>query len=689
MFKKYIEVMNKEVLNMGKGTLKVQVHTADDALPVEGVNILIKDKSGRVLYTLVTDRMGNTKKVSLYAPDKNRTLSPDAPGPYYGAYDVEMRKSNYVTLIEKDVQIFDTIDAYLPINYEPSPTGKEVVNTVAIPPGLLHSAAQRHQEKPEHATLPEVKVPDYIVVKLGTPTSSARTVRVKFTDYIKNVTSSEIYPTWPVNSLKANIHAIVTFTLNRIFTEWYKSRGQSFDITNSTQFDMAFVENRDIFANIAALVDEYFNAYARRIGFRDPFFTEFCNGTTSTCPGMSQWGTVTLANQGLTPLQILRSFYPRDLDVVRTNNIGTVRETYPGSPLSQGSQGANVQKMQNYLNRIRVNFPLIPSINPDGVFGSQTVNAVRVFQNTFSLSQTGTIDRGTWYKIIQIFVAVTKLAELTSEGLRIGIGENPPTSTIREGSRGPDVIQLQFLLNYISQYYSDIQPVIQDSVFGRTTRDSVVAFQRKFDLIQDGVVGSATWRLLYQVYKNIQSGIGIVPAPPVSPPSPPSSSPAYPGAPLRVGSRGDNVLLIQQRLNKISGKYPSIPRLKEDGIFGSGTQSAVIAFQRIFGLAADGVIGPLTWNRIVEVSNSIGGPPPTPAPYPGTPLRAGSRGNNVLLIQQRLNALSSRYPSIPKLAVDGVFGQQTQNSVTVFQRLFGLTADGVVGPLTWDRMMSL
>jgi len=726
---------------MGMGHLKVQVHTADDALPVENANVTIKDTFGRILYNLTTDSSGNTESVELYAPDKSQTLSPNAQGPYYGIYDVEIRKLPYfVTQIERGVQIFDGIDSVLPVNLVPSTTPSvEEINTNYIPPNQLHSSAPRNQQGPsdpngssmqmnnvnngnsgssmqmnnanqvmplinaepsiqtdqptpavQPRTLEEVRIPDYITVHLGTPASNARNVRVKFTDYIKNVASSEIYPTWPDASLRANIHAIVTFALNRIYTEWYRSRGYNFDITNSTSYDMAYVENRNIFQNISDIVDDIFNVYARRVGFRDPFFTEFCNGTTAKCNGMSQWGTVTLANQGLTPLQILRSYYPRDLDLVRTNNIGAVTESYPGSPLSQGSQGRNVQIMQNYLNRIRVNFPAIPQIsNPNGYFGADTANAVRAFQRAFNLTQDGVIGRGTWYKIVQIYVGVTKLAELVSEGQRIGLGAEPPTSTIREGSRGPDVTQLQFILNFLNQAYNDIPPVIQDSVFGRSTRDSVIAFQRKFGLTQDGIVGPATWKLLYQVYRNVEAGIGSVtpPAPPVTPPT----SPAFPGTLLRVGSRGNNVLIMQQYLNRISSKYPSIPRLAEDGIFGAGTQSAVITFQRLFGLVADGIIGPITWNRIIEVGNSIGPgtPPTTPPQYPGTPLRVGSRGNDVLVLQENLNRVASRYPTIPRLTVDGIFGPITQNSVIQFQRLFGLTPDGIVGPITWDKIMSL
>ena len=698
---------------MAIGRLKVQVHTGDDALPIENASIVIRDLSGRVLYNLTTDSNGNTEYVELYAADRSHNLSPDAFPPYYGVYDVEIRKGfEFITEIIKGVQIFDGVDSVLPINLLPNPTPtQELINVNYIPENKLHSPEPRNQEGPsgnnmstyqietednlyrskESRILNEVIVPDYITVHLGTPAASARNVRVKFSDYVKNVASSEIYPDWPDNALRANIHAIITFALNRIYTEWYRSRGYNFDITNSTAYDMAFVENRNIYQNISNIVDEIFNVYARRIGFKDPFFTEFCNGSTVKCSGLSQWGTVTLANQGMNPLQILRTYYPRDIDLVRTDNIGGVTESYPGSPLTQGSQNDDVQKMQNYLNRIRVNFPAIPQItNPNGVFDVNTQNAVKSFQNAFNLTQDGAIGRGTWYKIIQIYVGVTKLAELVSEGQRIGIGETPPTSTIREGSRGPDVTQLQFMLNFFSQFYNDIPPVIQDSVFGRLTRDSVIAFQRKFGLTQDGIVGPDTWKLLYQVYQNVEDDIGIIPMPPVAPPTPPTS-PVYPGTPLRIGSRGDNVLIMQQYLNSISSRYPSIPRLAEDGVFGPVTQSAVIAFQRQFGLTPDGVIGPITWNKIVDVRNSIGGgtPPTTPPPFPGTVLTLGSRGNSVLILQEYLNRIAGRYPTISKLVVDGVFGSLTRNSVIQFQKLFGLTPDGTVGPITWNKIMEL
>jgi peptidoglycan hydrolase-like protein with peptidoglycan-binding domain len=356
------------------------------------------------------------------------------------------------------------------------------------------------------------------------------------------------------------------------------------------------VDGRNIYDSISVIVDRIFNLYVQRQGRKEPFFTQFCNGTTSTCAGLSQWGTVSLANQGMTPIQILKYYYPSDIEIVETKNTISVNESYPGVPLREGSQGHNVQTMQRYLNRIRANYPLIPLIsNPNGVFGNDTTHAVKVFQEIFNLTQNGIIDKETWYKISYIYVSVTKLAELDSEGEWIGIGETPPKVVLREGSQGADVAQLQFILNFISEFYPSVPPVIQDAVFRATTKTSVIGFQKTFNLTPDGVVGPTTWDMLYKVYKGINNNVEIPPGPV----QPPVTTPPYPGTPLRKGSKGNDVLLMQQYLNVISNVYTTIPKLKADGIFGSATESAVIAFQKQFGLTVDGIIGPVTWNRIV------------------------------------------------------------------------------------------
>ncbi|MFR8774479.1 MAG: peptidoglycan-binding protein [Eggerthellaceae bacterium] len=243
-------------------------------------------------------------------------------------------------------------------------------------------------------------IPETITVHLGTPDSAAQNVTLSFPDYIKNVASSEIYPTWPEAAIRANIYAQVTFALNRVYTEWYRSRGYDFDITSSTQYDQAFVYGRDVFNNISQIVDEIFNNYVVRQGSVEPLFTQFCNGTSVTCQGLSQWGTVELANRGFTPYEMLQYYYGDDINIVRNAAVEPFIGSYPGTPFGFGSSGNEVRTIQTELNRISDNYPAIPKIIPtNGFYRESTAEAVRVFQGVFGLPQTGIVNKATWYQI--------------------------------------------------------------------------------------------------------------------------------------------------------------------------------------------------------------------------------------------------------------------------------------------------
>jgi len=377
-----------------------------------------------------------------------------------------------------------------------------------------------------------VLIPTFITIRLGAPSNNAaRNVRVPFVEYIANVASSEIFATWPRASLEANIHAITTFALNRVFTEWYPSRGFNFNITNTTQFDQFFVYGRNLFSNLLEISARIFNNYVHRIGFANPLFTTYrANACGANC--LSQWGTVTLANQGQSALQILRHFYGSDVTVTVSNNVQDIRSPYPGTPMTVGSNSRYVQLMQQHLNRIRQNFPAIPLIpNENGVFGPETQAAVREFQRINGLRVDGVIGPATWNRITQIWVGVTRLADLNSEGVRIGISNTPPTSTLRNGSTGNDVRQLQWLLNYIGEYYPVVpNDLTVDGRFGARTENSVREFQRNFGLVADGVVGRNTWNRLYEVFRRIQLN-SPSPAPippPIVPPGPPTPPPPPP-----------------------------------------------------------------------------------------------------------------------------------------------------------------
>lgn len=444
--------------------------------------------------------------------------------------------------------------------------------------------------------LTTVQIPDTITVHLGAPDEPAPNVTVPFIDYIKNVASSELYPTWPESALRANIYAIVSITLNRVFTEWYRSRGYDFDITNSTQFDQYFVKDRGIFDNISNIVDEVFNDYVVKQGQLQPLYTQYCDGRISQCDGMYQWGTVNLAKEGYIPYEILQYYYGDDINIVQNAPVGGVIETYPGTPLKLGDSSPYVLLAQVMLNTISINYPAIPKIFPvDGNFNSTTEDAVREFQIIFDINPTGVIDKGTWYKIRNIYTAVRKLAELTSQGILISEipKELPPDiSTVV-----PRVQLVQYFLNVLSAFYSTIPPVDIDGVLGPQTRQSIIAFQEAVEIPVTGLVDDQTWTSMYN------SVVGILNTLPPSAIALPSL--LYQNIPYRLGSEGPGVYIIQQYLSYISTFLTDIPEVTPDGEFGPNTQTAVIAFQNRFGLTPDGIVGQTTWDKIVEVYRDL------------------------------------------------------------------------------------
>ena len=348
-------------------------------------------------------------------------------------------------------------------------------------------------------------VPESITVHLGSPSSNAPNVTVSFSDYVKNVASSEIYPTWDESALRANILAIVSFALNRVYTEFYRSQGYDFDITNNTAFDQAFVSGRSYFDNTSRLVDELFNDYLRRPGFVEPLAAKFCNGTTVTCQGLSQWGSQNLAQQGYSTDQILRSYYG-NVEIVPNAPIRGITSSYPGSPLRVGSTGPSVVVLQVSLNRISQNYPAIPKIPVvDGIFGSQTEAAVRAYQRIFNLTPDGIVGPATWYSIVRRYTAVTRLSELRSQGQQFyAINWSPPT-TLQIGSTGEKVRLLQYMLSVLSSYIQSIPPVTVDGVYGQGTRAAVLAFQRRYGLPETGTVGETTWDTIYDQYFGIEN----------------------------------------------------------------------------------------------------------------------------------------------------------------------------------------
>lgn len=348
-------------------------------------------------------------------------------------------------------------------------------------------------------------IPQRITVHLGPPDSDAENVTVNFIDYVKNVASSEIYPTWEESALRANILAIVSFALNRVYTEFYRSRGYDFDITNSTAYDQYFVKGRSYFDSVSRIADALFNDYLRRPGFVEPLAAKFCNGTTAVCEGLSQWGSQNLAQQGYNSTQILRSYYG-NVEIVNNAPIQGITSSYPGTPLRRGTTGPSVVVIQTELNRISQSYPAIPKINPvDGIFGAQTEAAVRRFQEIFNLTPDGIVGRSTWYALVRIYIAVTSLAELRSEGQRFYANSWALSNPIELGDRGVKVEHLQYMLSVLAAYIPEIPNVAIDGIFGNATRNAVIAAQRRFGLPQTGIVNYDTWDEIYDQFSGIET----------------------------------------------------------------------------------------------------------------------------------------------------------------------------------------
>lgn len=456
-------------------------------------------------------------------------------------------------------------------------------------------------------------VPEQIIVHLGRPSdSSAANVTVDFPDYIKNVASSELYPTWPENALRANIYAIISFTLNRIYTEWYRSQGYNFDITNSIQFDQSYNPNGEAYQPISDIVDEIFNDYLRRQGSVEPLFAVYCDGIEATCNGLTQWGSVSLANQGYTPYEILTNAYGTDIDIVQDAPILPAQPSYPGSPLTIGSAGNEVGQLQVRLNRISSNYPAIPKIYPvSTVYEQSTADAVRAFQEIFGLPANGVTDKATWYKINYIYVSVKRLAQINSEGLTLEETSLQYPETLGLGATGTAVIYLQYFLQVVSAYYNAVLPLPDvTGTFDEATENSLKSFQQVFGLPQTGVVDRQTWNDLYRAYA------GIVENVPINIEG--ANAVLYPGNILSEGMTNEYVRVLQQYLSYLHQTYPDIPDVSATGYFGPITRNAVLAFQRRFGITPSGSVGAETWEAITNAYSELRyGYQKQPGQYPG------------------------------------------------------------------------
>ena len=657
---------------MPSGTLQVYTALAENAAPLPGVTVLVLNEAGTQIARLTTNDVGSAPELVLTAPDEaysldeaNTTVRP------YAVYQLRAEMTGFQTIELEGVQVFAGHQTVARLQFLPAARTLPEVEAETIPEHPLFAGNGGSGPAPigqcaAARVLSEVVVPKKITVHLARPAVSAANVTVSFQDYIANVASSEVYPTWPEQALRANILAQISLALNRIWTEWYPSRGYSFNITNSPGVDQAYVRGRTVFAVMERLTAELFNTYVRRTGDTEPYYTEYCDGKSVTCPGMKQWGTVERAKEGKSALEILRYYYGSRVQLVTTNNIASIPQSYPGSPLRRGSTGTAVNVLQKQLSRIAKDYPSFGKPAITGTFDEATENSVKKFQKQFSLTVDGVVGQTTWQELYAEWVNAQSDAGGTAY----------PGTALRTGSRGNAVRLVQFWLRLAAENYTGLSNVTVDGSFGSGTASAVRAFQRLFGLTADGVVGAGTWAKLNEVglaVANNLVGQNIQPGQFVTT--------------LREGSTGTPVRALQYNLRLLAAYYRDVPTVTVDGTFGAATRRAVIAWQEHAGLTVDGVVGRLTWQSIYDSAQQVSASgPAVTARAPDPPeetLKVGDSGQKIRILSQILEFLAQFLPEITPSGLTDTFDDALETTVRSAQQTLGRTVTGEVTPADW------
>ena len=675
------------------GTLRIQTFAARQSAPVEGVTVAVQG-DGFTLHR-ITDATGSAADIPVEAPACTLSLDEDNTTRPYAIVSLTAAKPGYRTVRIEGIQIFAgqvtlAQPQMLPVTEE----DRDIPDApIVIPPHALFAGSGGSGPQPRENCTPrvleQVIIPKNITVHLGKPAAAARNVTVSFRDYIANVASSEVYPTWPEQALRANIHCQISLALNRIYTEWYPSKGYTFNITNSTSYDQYYVHGRTVFEVMVRITDDIFNTYLRKSGTVNPYYSEYCDGKSVTCPGLKQWGTVALANNGRSALQILRYYYGSSIEIVRTKNIRSIPQSYPGTPLRQGSRGAAVFTLQRQLNRITKDYPFLGKLTVDGVFGSRMAATVRAFQKQFNLTADGVVGRQTWYKISYIYVSVKDLAELTSEGETSSGTLSDGTwggTTLRTGSTGTAVRELQFYLYLMSAYESSIPPVSIDGKFGADTERAVRAYQRFAGLTVDGVVGRTTWNSLYGRASQLRSSGPVVTLKRLP----------YPGTPLTVGSSGKAVLYYNLLLQRIAYYFSSVEAPPLADRYTDETATATRSAQQLLGLEQTGIADADTWTAVEALSLQLAAHAPNPdrdtppgTAYPGRAIAEGSAGQEVGQVERWLNRRAQLSCGEGYVADNNRFGASDAAAVRAVQQQAGLQpVNGIVYRETWHALQA-
>lgn len=581
---------------MPSGTLQVYTALAENAAPLPGVTVLVLNEAGTQIARLTTNDVGSAPELVLTAPDEaysldeaNTTVRP------YAVYQLRAEMTGFQTIELEGVQVFAGQQTVARLQFLPAARTLPEVEPETIPEHPLFAGDGGSGPAPigqcaDARVLSEVVVPKKITVHLARPAVSAANVTVSFQDYIANVASSEVYPTWPEQALRANILAQISLALNRIWTEWYPSRGYSFNITNSPGVDQAYVRGRTVFAVMERLTAELFNTYVRRTGDTEPYYTEYCDGKSVTCPGMKQWGTVERAKEGKSALEILRYYYGSRVQLVTTNNIASIPQSYPGSPLRRGSTGTPVRALQYNLRLLAAYYRDVPTVTVDGTFGAATRRAVIAWQEHAGLTVDGVVGRLTWQSIYD------SAQQVSASGPAVTVrAPDTPEETLKVGDSGQKIRILSQILEFLAQFLPEITPSGLTDTFDDALETTVRSAQQTLGRTVTGEVTPADWLAFYRAALSLGA---------VNPASAaPEPQEVWPGAALTLGSSGPAVLQVQQWLNEIAAQDCSASFVPETGEFDTTTQTALEAWQIANNITPLGVVDDSVWKQLKADAN--------------------------------------------------------------------------------------